>query len=99
MKLEANQIETIKNYLKTRPVLKAYLFGSYVRNEADNQSDIDILVDLDYSQRIGLQFIQMKIDLEKLLNTKVDLVSSNGLSQYVKPQVDHEKQLIYTRPI
>jgi len=97
MKLEASQIETIKNYLKTRPVLKAYLFGSYVRDEADDQSDIDILVDLDYSQRIGLQFIQMKIDLEKLLNTKVDLVSSNGLSKYVKPQVDHEKQLIYAR--
>jgi predicted nucleotidyltransferase len=97
MKLDANQIETIKNYLKTRPVLKAYLFGSYVRDEADDQSDIDILIDLDYSQRIGLQFIQMKIDLEKLLNTKVDLVSSNGLSQYVKPQVDHEKQVIYER--
>ena len=97
MKLDASQIETIKNYLKTRPVLKAYLFGSYVRDEADDQSDIDILIDLDYSQRIGLQFIQMKIDLEKLLNTKVDLVSSNGLSQYVKPQVDHEKQVIYER--
>ena len=97
MKLNARQIETIKNYLRTCPVLKAYLFGSYVRDEADDQSDIDILVDLDYSQRIGLQFFQMKIDLEKLLNAKVDLVSSNGLSQYVKPQVDHEKQLIYKR--
>ena len=97
MKLDASQIETIKNYLKTRPVLKAYLFGSYVRDEADDQSDIDILVDLDYSQRTGIQFIQMKIDLEKLLNTKVDLVSSNGLSKYVKPRVDREKQLIYKR--
>ncbi len=97
MKLEACQIETIKNYFETCPVLKAYLFGSYGRDEADDQSDIDILVELDYSQRIGLQFIQMKIDLEKLLNTKVDLVSSNGLSQYVKPQGGHEKQLIYAR--
>jgi Predicted nucleotidyltransferases len=97
MKLDASQIEKIRSYFKTRPVLKAYLFGSYVRDEADDQSDIDILVDLDYSQRIGLQFIQMKIDLEKLLNTKVDLVSSNGLSKYVKPLVDHEKQLIYKR--
>ena len=32
------------------------LFGSYVRGVADNRSDIDILVDLDYSQKIGLQF-------------------------------------------
>lgn len=97
MKLDAKRIETIKRYFETRPVLKAYLFGSYARNEADYLSDIDILVDLDYSQRIGLQFIQMKIDLEKLLNSKVDLVSSNGLSQYIKPVVDNEKLLIYAR--
>lgn len=77
--------------------MKAYLFGSYARNDPDYQSDIDILVDLDYSQRIGLQFIQMKIDLENLLKVPVDLVSSNGLSQYIKPIVDSEKQLIYAR--
>jgi predicted nucleotidyltransferase len=39
----------------------------------------------------------MKIDLEKILNTKVDLVSSNGLSKYIKPLVDNEKRLIYAR--
>lgn len=97
MNIDERKIKTICNYFMTRPVLKAYLFGSYVRGEADSQSDIDILVDLDYSQKIGLQFIQMKIDLEKLLNTKVDLVSSNGLSKYIKPMVDNEKQLIYAR--
>ncbi|MCK5135948.1 MAG: nucleotidyltransferase domain-containing protein [Bacteroidales bacterium] len=97
MNLDSSQIESIKSYFRTRPVLKAYLFGSYVRDEADNQSDIDILVDLDYSQKIGLQFIQMKLDLEKLLNNKVDLVSSNGLSKYIKPIIDDEKQLIYAQ--
>ena len=80
MTLDNSKIEFIKDYFKTRPVLKAYLFGSYVRGLADDKSDIDILVDLDYSQRIGLQFIQMKLDLEKLLNSKVDLVSSNVIS-------------------
>lgn len=97
MNLAKSNIELIRNYFRTRPVLKAYLFGSYVRDEADSHSDIDILVDLDYSQRIGLQFIQMKIDLENLLNKKVDLVSSNGLSKYIKPYVDNEKMLIYAR--
>ena len=81
----------------TRPVLKAYLFGSFLHGNADNKSDIDILVDLDYSQKIGLQFIQMKIDLEKLLDNKVDLVSSNGMSKYIKSIVDSEKQLIYAK--
>jgi len=97
MKLNKKQIEAINNYFRARPVLKAYLFGSYVRGEADDRSDIDILVDLDYSQKIGLQFVQMKIDLEKLLNANVDLVSSNGLSEYIRPFVDSEKQLIYAR--
>ena len=97
MKLEANKIERVRDYFKTSPVLKAYLFGSYARNEADSNSDIDILVDLDYSQKIGLQFIQMKIDLEKILNKEVDLVSSNGLSKYMKPIIDREKELIYAR--
>jgi len=95
--LNINQLTAINNYFRTSPVLRAYLFGSYVRGEADDQSDIDILVDLDYSGIIGLKFIQMKIDLEKLLNAKVDLVSSNGLSEYIKPIVDKEKQLIYAK--
>lgn len=97
MSLDNKRIEAIKDYFKTRPVLKAYLFGSYVRGKADSQSDIDILVELDYSQRIGLGFIQMKLDLEELLENKVDLVSSNGLSKYIKPLIDSEKQLIYAR--
>ena len=99
MNLDSTKIESIKNYFETRPVLKAYLFGSYIHGNAGANSDIDILVDLDYSQKIGLQFIQMKIDLEKILNNKVDLVSSNGISKYIKPSIDMEKRLIYERQI
>jgi len=97
MSFDKHKLELLKTYFKTRPVLNAYLFGSYVRNEEDSHSDIDILVDLDYSQKIGLGFVQMQLDLEKLLNIKVDLVSSNGLSKYIQPIVDREKQLIYAR--
>lgn len=71
--------------------MMVYLFGSYVRDEADDQSDIDVLIDLDYSQKIGLQSIQMKLDLEKFLDSKADLVLSNGLSKHVKPAVDRGK--------
>lgn len=97
MNLDQKKIAVIKEYFRTRPVLKAYLFGSFARGQADSTSDIDILVDLDYSQHIGLGFVQMQLELEKLLKTKIDLVSSNGLSKYIKPIVDDEKQLIYAR--
>lgn len=97
MNLDNAKIESIKNYFKTKPVLKVYLFGSYSRGEADNLSDIDLIVDLDYSQKIGLQFVQMKLDLENLLQKKVDLISSNAISKHLKPTVDTEKTLIYAK--
>jgi len=97
MQLNRTQIETVQRYFSTKPVLKAYLFGSYVRDEADAKSDVDFLVDLDYSKRIGLEFVQMQLDLESMLQTRVDLVSSNGLSQHIKAFIEREKQLIYEK--
>ncbi|MEY4912857.1 MAG: hypothetical protein RL025_684 [Bacteroidota bacterium] len=97
MNLEPRQIEQLTEFFKNRPVIRAYLFGSRVRGQANSQSDIDILVDLDYSQRIGLAFVQMQIDLQKMFISKVDLVSSNGLSKHVKQQIDQDKALIYAR--
>jgi len=97
MKINQENIRTIKHYFKNKPVLKAYIFGSVAKNEENEESDIDILVDLDYSNKIGLLFIQMKLDLENLLHRKVDLVSSNGLSPFIKPQIEKEKKLIYER--
>ena len=95
MQLSNKQINEINKYFETKPVLKAYVFGSVVRDEANDTSDIDILVDLDYSKRIGLLFVQMKFDLENILKKPVDLVSTNGLSKYLKPIVDKEKKIIY----
>jgi uncharacterized protein len=97
MSLEQSKIDRIKKYFKTKPVLKAYLFGSYSRNTNDNDSDVDLLVELDYTQKIGLQFVQMKLDLEQILESKVDLVSAKSLSKHILPQVEKEKSLIYAR--
>ncbi|OOG77628.1 nucleotidyltransferase family protein [Algoriphagus sp. A40] len=97
MKLASKQLSKIKKYFETKPVLKAYLFGSYVREMANAESDIDILVELDYSKVIGLGFIRMQMDLENLLQKKVDLISANALSAHFKPIIDQEKQLIYER--
>jgi predicted nucleotidyltransferase len=91
MNLSNNQINLIKDFFSKQPVLKAYLFGSYSRGNESENSDIDLLIELDYSQPIGLEFIQMQIDLQNLLSKKVDLVSARGLSKYVKPILDKEK--------
>ncbi len=97
MTIDNQKLESVRKYFSACPVLKAYLFGSYVRGEADHKSDVDILVELDYSQHIGLRFVQMQIELEKLLNNKVDLVSSQGISKHLQAIIDSEKKLIYAR--
>ena len=89
--------EKIANFLRNKPVKRAFLFGSAAREEDDEQSDIDILVELDYSQPIGLGFIRMKLELEDLLKRKVDLLTSNSVSKYIQPFIDSEKILIYEK--
>lgn len=97
MKLSAFQVNQIQDFFSKQPVLKAYLFGSYVRGDENENSDIDLLVELDYTQPIGLEFIQMQIDLQQLLSKKVDLISARGLSKYITPILENEKELIYAR--
>ena len=97
MKLSDKDLKKIIEYFKDKPVKKVYLFGSFARDEADDESDIDLLVDLDYSIHIGMNFIQMQMDLNEYLNKKIDLISTNGISKYLKPYIDHDKHLIYER--
>lgn len=87
----------IAEYFKTQPVLRAWLFGSYADGTATEDSDVDILVELDYSQHIGLGYFDILWGLEQLLNKKVDLVDKAGLSKHIEPYVKKQQQLIYER--
>ena len=90
--------EVIKRYFEHCPVNKAYLFGSYARDEQRTDSDIDILVEVDYTYKVSLlDFIGWKIDLEKLLGKKVDLVAEDGLSEHIRPFIEKEKVIVYEK--
>ena len=97
MNLSKNEKILLQRFFSGKPVKKAYLFGSYARNEAGKDSDIDILVELDHSSPIGMKFFVYQAELQELLKTKVDLVSTEGLSKYVRPLIDKDKILIYER--
>lgn len=90
--------QLIVNYFKTQPVLKAWLFGSHSRDEQKPWSDVDILVQYDRQQPIGLLKIAgMKVDLEDLLNCEVDLVEDGTLRPWAVESVNRDKLLIYER--
>ena len=55
----------IKKYLATKPVLRAWLFGSQADGTATDNSDVDILLEFDHTQPIGLQYVQIWMDCIK----------------------------------
>lgn len=87
----------ICNYFKTKPIEKAWVFGSFSRGEEKPGSDIDILVSLSPNSGLGLQFFGMILDLEKKLNRPVDLVVEGDLLPFAAASAEKDKVLIYER--
>lgn len=62
------------------------IFGSVARGEADEQSDIDFLVDME-PKRSLLDLAGLLVDLEELLGCKVDVVPEDSLRKRIKDRV------------
>jgi len=93
-----NSIYQLSYYFTSKPIIKVFIFGSYARHEETEESDIDLLVELDNTKKIDLfDFIGWQWDLEKLLGKKVDLVSTDSVSKFIKPYIDKDKVLIYEK--
>ena len=96
--MDSEMIETIREYFKTQPVLKAWIFGSYARGEETPESDVDILVVFDKNARVSLiGHATMMLDLEDLLNRKVDLVKDGTLLPFAVETANRDKVLIYEK--
>ena len=67
------------------------IFGSYVRNEQREDSDVDILVE--FGEPVGLEFVHLAELLESILEMKVDLVSREAIKSNRWKYV--EQDLIY----
>lgn len=88
----------IAEFLKTQPVEKAWLFGSFARGEETPQSDVDILVRYDSNSRITLMTIsRMMGALEQAIQRPVDLVEEGCLLPFAEATANRDKILIYER--
>ncbi len=87
------EIEKIKKkiipVLKKHKATKAGIFGSYARGDHKKKSDVDILVELDKDLDL-FDVIRVKIDLEKALKKKVDLVEYNTIRSELKERILNE---------
>ncbi len=99
MKLTEEQQQIISNFFASKPILRAYVFGSYARGDADEKSDIDLLIDWDYSQPIGWGYVSAWRELKEKLNKEIDFVSVKWVDPSLEEAINREKQLIYERKI
>ena len=91
MKLNIDQIKRkIQPILKEAGVTRSAVFGSYVRGEAKENSDIDILVEI--HRGTGLfAFVGLKHDLEDALHKKVDLVTYDSIHPRLRDRILKEQ--------
>jgi predicted nucleotidyltransferase len=82
--------------LARQGVVKAALFGSYARNEAGRDSDLDILVKLD-RKRTLLDLIALRLELAEKLKMKVDVVTYDSLSPLLRSRILKEQKIIYEK--
>ena len=85
VKIKSKVIKILKKY----KIKKAGIFGSSVRRDFNEKSDIDIIIQP--PKDMGLEFVKMSFELEKVLGRRVDIVTYKYLSPYLKKSILEEE--------
>ena len=94
-KIIKQRIEQNKGRLDNLGIDLIGLFGSYVREEQKEDSDIDIFVSFREGQETFNNFMDLSYFLEELFkDIKVEIVTKNGLSPYIGPKILREVEYV-----
>ena len=86
----------LKDFCKLNRINKLSLFGSYLDNSFNEQSDIDLLVEFEENSGYGLLDIaRIERELSEMIGKKVDLRTPEELSMYFRDKVVREAQVKY----
>lgn len=86
--LRAHKSELFNRY----PIKSMALFGSYSDGTATDHSDVDIMVE--FNQPVGFEFIDLSIELENLLQKRVDLVTRQAVSPKLMTFISRQLQYV-----
>ncbi|KUK79695.1 MAG: DNA polymerase beta subunit [Microgenomates bacterium 39_7] len=91
--IQQSQVD-IDRICKDAGITYLAIFGSQAREDQTDTSDVDLLVEFEETPGL-ISFIRTKQQFEKVFDRKVDLVTKNGLSKYLKPFIQQDLQVIY----
>lgn len=89
-----NLYNKVISILRNHGIKKILVFGSYARGEATPKSDLDLIVEFPKGTSL-LDHIRIENELIEKLKIKVDLISKNGISPYLKDDIMKEAIVIY----
>ena len=87
-------IQSNNQQIKSFGVKRIGLFGSYVKNQQTDKSDIDFLVEFEQGKKSYNRFIKLAFFLEELFDHKVDLVTDKSLSPFLGPKILKETEYV-----
>jgi len=95
--MTANTIKKkILPVLKRYGIIKASLFGSFVRGEAKKDSDIDILVEFgDRENRTLLDLVGLELELEEILDREVEVLTYSSIHPLLREYILKEQEVFY----
>lgn len=74
-----------REMLRARGVVHAAVFGSVARGEAGPDSDVDVVVEFGPDEHFSIfDFVRLKIDIEELMQSKIDLVEDKAMRPYFR---------------
>ena len=94
--IKALLLEAIRNDPHVADVKSAAVFGSFVRGEGGQDSDIDVLIDFVPSATVGyFELARIQRNLAVHLGRRVDLLTPQALSKYFREDVLREAEYFY----
>jgi uncharacterized protein len=90
-----NKIKSKKTEISRFGIKDIGLFGSYVRDEQSENSDIDILIDFEPDKENFDNYMAVYDIIERLFkNQRVEIITKNGLSPYIGPKILNEVRYV-----
>lgn len=88
--------EALAGLCRRYRVRELSLFGSVLREDFRDDSDVDVLVEFEQDVRIGLfRYFDLESELENLFGRKVDLVTKKGLKWVIRDDVIRSSKVVY----
>ena len=89
-----NLLQQNSTYMRSLGVERLGIFGSYVRGEQTDTSDVDLLIEFEAGKKTFDSFMSLAFYLEDLLERPVELVTPESISPHIRPYISREVQYV-----